>query len=81
MTDVASTLATNGVVTTFLADSYGGLRLVCTGGIEIELFPNSSAAPHVETEFWRLFRPGESDQYVAVGTNGVELVQPSDAST
>lgn len=80
MTEVASMLATNVVVTTFLADSYGGVRLVCSGGIEIELFPNSSAAPHVETEFWRLFRSGDSDPYVAVGTTGVELVQPSDAS-
>lgn len=80
ITEVASTLAANVVVTTFLADSYGGVRLVCSGGMEIELFPNSSPAPHVESEFWRLFRPGESDQYVVVGTSGVELVQPSDAS-
>lgn len=81
MKDHERILADDASVTTFLADSYGGVRLVCTGGIEIELFPNSSPAPHVETEFWRLFRPGESEQYVAVGTTGVELVQPSDAST
>jgi len=80
MDELATTLAANVVVTTFLADSYGGVRLACTGGIEIEIFPNSSPAPHVETEFWRLLRPGESDQYVSVGTAGVELVQPSDAS-
>lgn len=80
MNDVATMLAEKAVVSTFLADSYGGLRLVCTAGIEIELFPNSSPAPHVETEFWRLFQPGESDQYMSVGTTGVELVQPSDAS-
>jgi hypothetical protein len=75
--DLASTFTTEVVLTTFLADSYGGVRLVCTSGIEIELFPNSSAAPHVETEFWRLLRPDEPDQYVAVGTSGVELVQPA----
>lgn len=80
LAEVAKLLTSNVVLTTFLADSYGGVRLVCTGGIEIELFPNSSPAPHVETEFWRLLRAGESDQYVAVGTTGVELVQPSDAS-
>lgn len=78
--EVAPLFAENPTVTTFLADSYGGVRLVCTAGVEIELFPNSSAAPHVETEFWRLYRAGESDQHVVVGTNGVELVEPSDAS-
>ena len=80
LSEVREMLAEQVVVTTFLADSYGGIRFVCTGGIEIELFPNSSAAPHVESEFWRLSRASEPDQYVSVGTNGVELVQPSDAS-
>ena len=64
-------------VTTFLADSYGGVRLVCTGGVELEIFPNSSPAPHVETEFWRLVRGGQVDDCVLVGTSGVELVQPT----
>jgi hypothetical protein len=82
MTEVASMLeAMSVVVTTFLADSYGGVRLVCTQGIEIELFPNSSPAPHVESEFWRLSRPAESEQFLAVGSGGVELVESSDAST
>lgn len=75
MTDVSARLASGVAVTTFLADSYGGVRLVCSGGIEIELFPNSSPAPHVESEFWRLSRASEPDHYVAVGTSGVELVQ------
>ena len=64
-------------VTTFLADSYGGVRLVCTGGLEVEIFPNSSPAPHVESEFWRLVRGGHADDCVLVGTTGVELVQPT----
>lgn len=64
-------------VTTFLADSYGGVRIVCTGGIEVELFPNSSPAPHVETEFWRLVRAGQVEDCVIVGSNGIELVQPT----
>lgn len=64
-------------VSTFLADSYGGVRLVCTGGLELEIFPNSSPSPHVETEFWRLIRSGEAEDYVAVGTAGIELVQPT----
>jgi len=65
------------MITTFLADSYGGVRLVATGGIELEIFPNSSASPHVETEFWRLVRAGDSEDYVTVGTTGIELVQPT----
>lgn len=82
MAEVAASLASKTVVvTTFVADAYGGVRLVCTAGIEIEIFPNSSPAPHVESEFWRLFRPAESDQSVVVGSSGVELVEPSDAST
>lgn len=64
-------------ITTFLADSYGGTRLVATAGIELEIFPNSSPSPHVETEFWRLVRAGDSEDYVTVGTTGIELVQPT----
>lgn len=67
----------NVVITTFLADSYGGVRLVATSGIELELFPNSAAAPHVETEFWRLVRFDQQEDYVLVGTSGIELVQPT----
>ena len=64
-------------ITTFLADSYGGVRLVGTGGLELEIFPNSSAAPHIETEFWRLIRFAEVEDYVQVSTLGIELVQPT----
>jgi hypothetical protein len=65
------------VITTFLADTYGGVRLVASGGIELEVFPNSSPSPHVETEFWRLIRGGHADDCVIVGTAGIELVQPT----
>jgi hypothetical protein len=74
---VARVLEQPVVITTFLADSYGGVRLVGTSGIELEIFPNSSASPHVETEFWRLVRGGQVDDYVLVGTSGIELVQPT----
>lgn len=77
MKELSQILETPTVVSTYMADSYGGLRLVCTGGIELELFPNSSPAPHVETEFWRLVRGGQIDDYVLVGTAGIELVQPT----
>ena len=77
MTEVSRLLENAVLVTTFLADSYGGLRLVCTRGIEVEIFPNSSPAPHIETEFWRLVRAGQADDFVLVSTSGIELVQPT----
>ena len=77
MDDIGRLLEQPVIITTFLADSYGGVRLVCTTGIEVELFPNSSSAPHVETEFWRVVRAGQSDDFVLVSTSGIELVQPT----
>jgi hypothetical protein len=52
------------------ADHFGGFRLACTGGLVLDVFPNSSIAPHVETEFWRLLRPGESTPHFVVDTVG-----------
>ena len=77
MAEVEKLLEGGVIVSTFLADSFGGVRLVCTGGIELEIFPNSSPAAHVETEFWRLVRGGHVDDYVLVGTSGIEIVQPT----
>lgn len=77
MTELAGLLDGDVVISTFIADSYGGMRLVCTGGLELEIFPNSSPSPHIETEFWRLTRAGQPDDYVSVGTTGVEVVQPA----
>jgi hypothetical protein len=61
-------------VTTFVADALGGFRLVLSGGLELEVFPDSAPVPHVETEYWRLLRPGLADPHVVVGTTGIELV-------
>jgi len=77
MEEVGRSLEPPVTITTFLADSYGGVRLVATGGIELEIFPNSSPAPHIETEYWRLVRAGDSEDYMSVGTTGIELVQPT----
>lgn len=77
MHEVANMLDAGVVVATFLADTYGGVRLVATGGFELEIFPNSSQSPDVETEFWRLLRSNQVDDYVSVGTSGIELVQPT----
>ena len=61
-------------VNTFVADALGGFRLVLSGLMELDVFPDSAPAPHVETEYWRLLRPGHPDPHVVVGTSGIELV-------
>jgi hypothetical protein len=67
-------------VTAADADALGGVRLALDDGAVLELFPNSAPAPHYETEFWRLLRPGRPDPHLVVGTWGVELVSgPADA--
>lgn len=63
------------VVTTFVCDDLSGVRLVLTDGVELEVFPNSSAAPHVDSEYWRVLRPGESDVHIVAGTFGIVMDQ------
>jgi hypothetical protein len=63
------------VVEAATADEYGGLQLSLTGGLALELFPNSTPTGHVSTEFWRLLRPGTTDPHFVVGTFGVEREQ------
>lgn len=53
-------------------DVLGGLRLELDGGLVLEAFANSTSAPHVETEFWRLGQEGDTTQLI-VGTNGATL--------
>ena len=50
---------------------WGDLRLELTGGVVLEVFPDSGDAPHVETEFWRLFRPRTPDPHFVVGSEGI----------
>ena len=50
-------------------DVLGGLRVEFEDGVLLEAFANSSSAPHVETEFWRLGIEGDSTQLV-VGSSG-----------
>jgi hypothetical protein len=64
------------VVTTFVCDDVSGVRLVFADGAELEVFPNSSPAPHVDSEYWRVLRPGEDDAHIVAGTFGLVL-EPS----
>lgn len=56
------------------ADAFGGLRLALSDGAALEVFPNSAPAEHVETEFWRLVRPGRGGPAFVVGTAGAAHV-------
>jgi hypothetical protein len=51
-------------------DALGGLRVALAGGLALELFPESSAAEHVETEFWRLIRRGGGEPHFVVTSEG-----------
>ena len=59
-------------VTRVEPDVLGGLRLELDEGLVFEAFANSTSAPHVETEFWRLGQEGDGTQLV-VGTTGATL--------
>ena len=63
------------VVGTFVCDEVSGVRLVFHDGVELEVFPNSSPAPHVDSEYWRVLRPGEDDAHIVAGTFGLVLEQ------
>jgi hypothetical protein len=60
------------VVTAAAADVLGGVRLDLADGARLEVIPNSSPAPHVETEFWRLVPPAPGASHFVVGTGGIE---------
>jgi hypothetical protein len=53
------------------ADAIGGFTLECASGVRLEVFPSSSPAPHVDTEFWRLIRPGSDAPHFVVETTGI----------
>jgi hypothetical protein len=56
------------------ADEMGGVRVALAEGIVLEVFPDSSHAEHVETEFWRLFQPTLALRHFVVGTAGIDYV-------
>jgi hypothetical protein len=59
-------------VTAVTADVLGGLRIVLSDGAALDVFPNSAAAEHFETEFWSLWRAGHAEPAVLVGTGGLQ---------
>ena len=67
---VATNAASPPVVERVHADRLGDARLLMSQGITFETFAESSDADHLETEFWRLFQPGEDAAHFVVDTNG-----------
>lgn len=55
-------------------DVLGGLRLQLSDDITLELFADSSAAPHVESEYWRLVPDAPDSPSLVVSSGGAELV-------
>lgn len=54
------------------ADPFGGFRLIFSAGVSFEVFPNTSAAPHDDSEYWRLLQPGESTEHFVVRATRLE---------
>lgn len=57
------------VIQEIRSDNFGGAVLMLSNGVSIDIFPDQSG----QTEFWRLFRPGDSSEHFVVTSNGVEL--------
>ena len=56
------------VVEAVRADYAGGFRLLLSGGLALDAFPDHS----LEGEYWRLFQPGTEEGHFAVTGMGVE---------
>ena len=61
-------------VTGASADELGSVRLFLGEDFVFEVFPDSSHADHVETEFWRLLEPSAAAPHIVVGTFGIDRV-------
>jgi hypothetical protein len=71
---IAATAEAPLAVSSVFADELGSLRLILGGEFVLDLFPDSSHAPHVESEFWRLLQPGTGEPHIVVGSEGLERV-------
>lgn len=56
------------------ADELGSLRLFLGDEFVLDIFPDSSPAAHVESEFWRLLQPGSGAPHFVVGSEGIARV-------
>jgi hypothetical protein len=71
---IAATAESPLAVTSVSADELGSLRLFLGDEFLLDVFPDSSHAAHVESEFWRLVQPGTGAPHLVVGSEGIERV-------
>ena len=56
------------------ADEIGSLRLFLGDDYVLDVFPDSSHADHVDSEFWRLLQPAAAAHHFVVGSFGIDRV-------
>lgn len=61
-------------VTATSADELGSVRLFLGEDFVLDVFPDSSHADHVESEFWRLVQPAKGGPHFVVGSFGIDRV-------
>ena len=71
---IAATAAAPLAVSAVSADDLGSLRLFLGDEFVLDIFPDSSPAAHVESEFWRLLHPGSGAPQLVVGSEGIARV-------
>jgi hypothetical protein len=71
---LAETRASPRAVSSVSSDEIGSLRVFLGDDFVLDVFPDSSEAAHVETEFWRLLQPGTAGTHVVVSSSGVDHV-------
>jgi hypothetical protein len=75
---IDATAAAPVAVRSVAADELGSLRLFLDKDFILDVFPDSSHADHVETEFWRVLQPATAAPHFVVGSAGIDHV--ADAS-
>ena len=71
---IVATAESPRAVSAVSADELGSLRIFLGEEFVLDVFPDSSHAAHVESEFWRLLQPGTGAPHFVVGSEGIELV-------
>ena len=69
-----ATAASPRAVSAVSADELGSVRLFLGDDFVLDVFPDSSHADHVESEFWRLLQPASAAPQFVVGSFGIDRV-------
>ena len=71
---IDATAASPRRVTSISADELGSVRVFLGDDFVLDVFPDSSHADHVETEFWRVLQPSTGESHFVVGSFGIDRV-------